>query len=288
MNAGVVSPGGRSVLPAAGTRSVAALIGGEPSSGRLLGLFRTAAYLQVRGDEVIAVLTHDAVRLPCGLVLAQNSRDDPLDGLAGPILVGNSQVSIGSLTVRLARTREAMVATGLSPHPEVVAALKARLEASLFSEHDPRILDALAEYEDSAGVAQKIVDPLVGAGTGLTPSGDDILAGFLVAARAIRLPCPALADRAILRAKHNTTTLSAALLRYASRGETIPQVARLLHALSSPATNSPATSSPPQAHEAALDALTKVLAIGHTSGTAMATGVLAACRSRLRQSASGR
>ncbi|MEO6826349.1 MAG: DUF2877 domain-containing protein [Microbacteriaceae bacterium] len=259
------------VLPAAGTRSVRALIGGEPGSGRLLGLFRTAAYLQIRGDEVVAVLTRDAVRLPCGLVLAQNSRDGPLDQLVGPILVGDGQVSIGSLTVRLVRTREAMVATGLSPRRESVAALWARLETYSFSEHDPQIVHALGDYEDSAAVAQPIVDALVGAGSGLTPSGDDILAGFLVAARAVGLPCPALADTALLRATRNTTTLSAALLRYAGRGETIPQIARLLHSLSSASEPS----------EAALEALTRVLAIGHTSGTAMATGVLAACRSRL-------
>ena len=260
------------VLPASGTRLVAAMIDREPVSAELLGTFRTAVYLQLSSGEVIAVLTRDAVRLPCGLLLPQSSRDFPLDRLHGPVLVGHSRVSIGSLSIRLVRIRDATVATSLSPHTETVAKLRAQLDRTPFREHDPSVVDALFHYADSETLAQTIAGPLVGAGSGLTPSGDDILSGFFVAAQAVGLPCATLISVATARARTSTTTLSAALLRYASHGETLPQLSRLLQALSSEL----------EPREAVLDALARVVAIGHTSGTAMAIGVLAACRSRLQ------
>lgn len=265
--------GSETVFPASGTRSVAVLIDHDPVSGELLGAFPTAAYLQLSGGEVIAVLTRDAVRLPCGLVLAQNSSELPLDRLRGPVLVGHSRVSIGSLAVRLVRIREAAVATGLLPRERTVAELQTKLDQSSFNEHDPSVVEALAHYADSEALARKIAGPLVGAGSGLTPSGDDILSGFFVAARAVGLPCPQLTRVVTAAAGSNTTTLSAALLQYASQGETLPQISRLLQALSREL----------GPREDALDALARVVAIGHTSGTAMAIGVLAACQSSLRQ-----
>jgi len=62
-------------------------------------------------------------------------------------------------------------------------------------------------------------------------------------------------------ARERTTTLSATLLRHAGRGETDDASAGLLRALCGQGDPAPA-----------LDAL---LALGHTSGTGLATGLLA-------------
>jgi hypothetical protein len=62
-----------------------------------------------------------------------------------------------------------------------------------------------------------------------------------------------------------TTDLSAALLRCAARGESIPQVNQLLRAMSG------------SACQGRLDhAMDDLIRVGHTSGAALATGVLAA------------
>jgi hypothetical protein len=62
-----------------------------------------------------------------------------------------------------------------------------------------------------------------------------------------------------------TTDLSAALLRCAARGESIPQVNQLLRTMSG------------SAWQGRLDqAMDDLVRVGHTSGTALATGVLAA------------
>jgi hypothetical protein len=118
----------------------------------------------------------------------------------------------------------------------------------------------------------ELVDRLLGAGQGLTPSGDDVLAGLLVAARAFGLPIAAVRARVLAARPGCTTDLSAALLRCACRGEAVPQVRALLRAMS-------------QASERVTrlrHALRELCAVGHTSGVAMAIGVAAAATSAVR------
>ena len=93
------------VLPAAATTTVRTLIEGPVQGARLLMAFPRAAYVQLAAGEVVAVLTQDAVRLPCGLVIAARSTERSLAPLRGPVLVGGSQVSVGAVTVRLVRIR---------------------------------------------------------------------------------------------------------------------------------------------------------------------------------------
>ena len=68
------------------------------------------------------------------------------------------------------------------------------------------------------------LDRLVGRGPGLTPLGDDVLAGWFTARAALGRPDDVLA--AALRGRlHTTTLLSATLLDCAIRGEALPQLA---------------------------------------------------------------
>ena len=113
-----------------------------------------------------------------------------------------------------------------------------------------------------------VVDRLLGMGSGLTPSGDDILAGFLVGAWSFGLVDDQLRTAVLEAAPAGTTDLSAALLRCACRGESIPQVSALLSALSG------ATA---RAHGLD-DALLKLCRVGHSSGVSMAFGVVAAAK----------
>jgi hypothetical protein len=99
------------------------------------------------------------------------------------------------------------------------------------------------------------VPDLLGRGPGLTPLGDDVLMGALVTLAALDASAAGpLAAQVRALAPTRTTFVSSVLLHHAARGECVPELAAVL------------TGGP-------IDAL---LAVGHTSGTGLAQGVLAA------------
>ncbi len=102
---------------------------------------------------------------------------------------------------------------------------------------------------------------LVGAGPGLTPRGDDLLAGLLVAAHATgdpRLAGWQQATRDALSVRR-TTAVSRGLLHHALDGWATPELAAFLVAVCG---GDPAR------------AATRLLAVGHSSGAALAAGAL--------------
>jgi len=74
---------------------------------------------------------------------------------------------------------------------------------------------------------------LLGRGEGLTPLGDDVLAGWLAMFRAARVPTPDV-DRVVVHARDRTTLLSATLLDCARHGEVLPEYAGWVRALGTP------------------------------------------------------
>jgi hypothetical protein len=256
-------------LFATGSASVADLLRGELRPAVVLGAFPTAIYLGLVGGDVLAVLTRDAVRLPLGLTLSTRSVDDPLDRWVGPFRVGSSCVETLDRTVRLSRVVSVSAPTDVRPHSRAVAHATDRLSGLGVPEPLPRLLDVLAgrPHEAEAVVAQ-----VLGLGPGLTPTGDDALAGFLVGAWSFGLVADRLRTAVVEAAQAGTTELSAALLRCASRGESIPQVNALVWALSERA----------DFHRRVDDALGELGRVGHTSGTALAAGVVAAAQAASR------
>ncbi len=229
----------RAALRASAPTRQRRMIAGPDLPGTVLGSFPTAIYIHVpAGFGVIALLTRDAVRVPCGMQLAPSSGEFPLDRLRGPVRVGGGALRIGTAEITVGR---------------LVSVSVPRLPA-------PRRVDS------DIDVDVDVADParLLGLGSGLTPSGDDVLAGYLAGAAAYGLPVDELRTFVCAEAPRRTTTLSAALLRHAAAGEAIPQVCRLLLALDDGIGT-----------DAALAGL---LRVGHTSGAALAAGVLAAAR----------
>jgi hypothetical protein len=105
------------------------------------------------------------------------------------------------------------------------------------------------------------VGRLLGRGTGLTPEGDDILAGWLVMARSIRHPAFTSVLNEISRtSKMMTSTFSASLLLHAGAGYGVSPLIAYVNAL---LRNS-------KSQFVVREALTRV---GHTSGEALAIGV---------------
>ena len=109
---------------------------------------------------------------------------------------------------------------------------------------------------------------LVGLGPGLTPAGDDVLAGALVALAATGGDAAAL-DRLVAPLRPHTTIVSAALLRCAAAGRAVPQLARFVTAAA--------------AGRAVPAMVQDLLRVGSTSGTALAHGALAALGAPARE-----
>lgn len=103
---------------------------------------------------------------------------------------------------------------------------------------------------------------LVGHGAGLTPAGDDVLAGALVAAAAVDDPRAAgwkAATRAALVTRR-TTAVSVGMLHAALDGFATPQLADVITALCGAGD--------------ATAPVERLLAVGHSSGRALLDGVL--------------
>ncbi|GAA0556894.1 DUF2877 domain-containing protein [Actinomadura livida] len=292
-------PGGRP--PAAGAASLALrpLLDPPRRPARVIAVFPSALYLEMRGGpepRVLAVVTSDAHRLPNAVVLVATRREHPFRAVreGGDALVGDGRVEADGLRVRVRRWWDPSPALG-TLQPAALAAgvrsLEAALEAALdgagmagggLAGHpDPVDLAAACAAGDLAG-AVEAAERIVGLGPGLTPSGDDILCGLLVSLRlvggAVRhgRPVPLhdavrLADwlgaAVTADAGTRTTALAATLLHCATAGGAGAEVAAVLRCVAG--------------HEPPDTAVRRLLAVGHTSGTDLAQGVLAGCRAVL-------
>jgi hypothetical protein len=167
---------------------------------------------------------------------------------------------------------------------------------------EPGVLGDLAQDLTAAALAGRSADPgvrgLVGVGRGLTPSGDDALCGVLLTLAAIDAPevrhARAAVVAAVRGALSRTTSLSAALLVAAGEGYAVPDVARLvtLVAGAGPLGRSDRAEPTPGASSAGsirpvgptpetcdlTDLTERVLAIGHSSGRDLLSGVSGALR----------
>jgi hypothetical protein len=251
-------------LSAAASSSLRPVLAATARPATWLGATSAALYLQVAGEPgVVALLAHDAIRLPCALLLATTRAELPLTSL-GPALgtpvVGDGKIAwtapAGPVVVRAVREWAPARARCGTVVASAVTALRGRLPAPGALGIDVEPVSRLTDNPAQA------VARLLGRGPGLTPAGDDVLAGFLVGARAFGLDARRVRAATAALAPARTTALSAALLWHAGRGECIDEVAAVVAALTD--------------HQHAEPALGRLLAVGHTSGAALAVGLGAA------------
>jgi hypothetical protein len=208
-------------------------------TGRVMAVFRRAAYLDV-GGELLAVCDASAPAGPIHLRVRQCPRFTTGASVALPDLAG----------IPVWR-----------PPPVDEAGLDARKR---FPYVEPTLLDLdgvvdRLEHGDLLGAARL----LGGRGPGLTPAGDDILAGILVVSALGPVPVDP-ATREAAATIQPTTAVARSFLRWAARGQTIAPVHELLAHLSR------------GDDEAAADSLRVLRGFGATSGTDLAYGVLLA------------
>ena len=254
-------------VPAAVSTAVAPLLR-SPAAGTVLARFPAAVYVRLASGAVLALVTSDGLRLPNALVVAATSRTAPFTrhAPAGDAAVRDGALVLDGVRYRAVRTWTPRERTAGTVQPAAVAALDdlsppapsgVRLRAAT-----ARLADALHDGDGLPGAA----DALLGLGPGLTPAGDDVLAGVLVTHVHLGPGLPALAARVRERAAA-TTALSADLLGHAAHGRAAPQVLGLLDALVGARPVAPA--------------LADLLAVGSTSGSDTATGVRLAARALL-------
>jgi Protein of unknown function (DUF2877) len=227
----------------------------------VLGAFPRALYLELgESRDVLPLVAHSGLRLPTAVTVARQVVGwgvQPGD----EVLVGGGEIRLPGVVVRAVRTwRPVGVPTAAEGGAPGTDAVSARL-----SWRDPARL--LTERLRAGDGLSSAVAALVGAGPGLTPSGDDVLCGVLLGLR-VHGPASAALVPALWREVQPrltaTTSLSAALLAEAAQGYAVPPVVRLTEALVGG----------DEAQVAA--AVPAVLTIGHSSGADLLGGLVGA------------
>ncbi len=253
--------------PAWLSAALGGLIAGPMRRGTVLASTRFASYLllqETTEPTVVAVVANGAVRLPVAACVPRL----PALAVAAPAQVGGGVITADGHAWRPVRWWD--------PTP--------RLDARALRTHGWRLADVIASepptaYGVDVELARAVVAALaegdatpacglLGSGPGLTPAGDDVVAGALAALALMdRLPVAA-ADAVTSAARSRTTALSASLLMAAARGQVVPEAARTLRAL---------------ARDGDVDEVTtmarRLFAVGATSGHDLALGLAAALES---------
>lgn len=258
---GAVSPLSRTVVT------------GPRRQGVVLAGFPTALYLSVGAHhEVLPVLALDALMLPTAVRLPAPGRDliwgvEPGD----TVTVGRSEMRLPGWRIRLVREwRPARVRARPSlAEPDLLSELADQMSSHV---RTPELIDQAAAVCRAArsgdhAEVRRGVRQLIGAGLGLTPSGDDVLCSVLLVLCGVGNPEPiALLGNAVQDRWTATTSLSASLLGAARQGYAVSEVAALVNcALRADLVG-------------AGEALTSTLAIGHTSGQDLVAGLAGSLR----------
>ena len=270
-------------VPAAASTGVAELLRGPVRSARVLMAMPAAVYLSVateRGGDVGGGLTSDAARLPLACVLFRGSNGRPLVALppGAPAEVGGGRIVVGDLAVSAAAWWDPHPRLP-SPRPALLPEGVRQLRNAVYGEGVPHSAFTLPGLPTGPGgplaalrgavrradldAALRTSARLIGLGPGLTPAGDDVMAGTVAGLVLLGHPeAGRFAAGVHAIAAGRTTELSRALLRHAAAGRVSGEYAAVLHAL---------VGERPLGR--AIDGL---LATGSTSGRAMALGLCTA------------
>jgi hypothetical protein len=262
------------VRSAVTSTAIAAVLAAPPRPARVLGASPAAVYLAVDGGDpiadVVAVVASWAVRLPVAMTVAGRA---PAIGDPAAVRVGGGCVDLGDLRLRPGRWVDPRPALPGPLVPDRLVAAERLLAGipaaatGLGHVSVAIVAEGLARGDAGSALA------LLGLGPGLTPAGDDLVAGTIAALALLGRLDETAAGAVLARAAVATTSLSAALLRCAVRGQVPPQAAALLGALCGRGAVEPA--------------LTGLLDVGATSGAALALGLCAGARQGLARDQPG-
>jgi hypothetical protein len=248
------------------------LVTGAGIQATVLGMSSHAVWLAVE-DRVVVVATNDTARLPNGIQIPVDSTSDAFADVrhGATVEVGHARVMLEGLAVTIGRWWDPRPTLSPTTHEELSVAL-AGLPNDVPDINSSQLYGALVAR--SAGGILHASRSLLGKGPGLTPEGDDYLAGALAA---MRLLGEALGREQIVSliagisvplarlTEARTTTFSAALIQSALRGQVAEPAGALLRALAG-------RGDIPASHLG-------LIRVGHSSGPALAAGIVLGAQS---------
>lgn len=269
-----------------------------PATGSVHSVHRRAANLLV-GDALIAVVSDEMDDAPWTVRVAQAdwtmlapSEGDPVALAPGVIRIGSapgirlspdrrwSPVVFDLASVDAGRLVEAHGALSLFHHSAPQTPF-GRASSALLSTGVERLRLAVTDVIANTAPASAVlsaVGRLIGLGEGLTPSGDDVLTGFAFLAAqpgmVLNRVIPIL-ESAVDAQAGRTTLLSAVTIRSALAARGRQSMHDLLRALPAPDSR------------AFRDAAGRILAIGHSSGADLLTGMRLALELEARARTAG-
>lgn len=264
---------------------------GEAQRGMIHSVFKAAANIVFPDGLILSLNTSDSSRMPNGIELSSAPGTFPFTMLrpGQPVLFGAQRVVIEAATCSLDLSHCTQWDSHISrperldrdivlKNREWLASFLSSSSSSLRHpqgrsiERSSRFADALQESTLHASLENKIdvllmARSLCGRGAGLTPAGDDILAGWMAANWLLYGPLPRLIEAykdIIAVARQQTHLLSQCWLSYAAEGNVAQPIRALLEAITSN-------------NEIKLTTATlAVLAMGATSGHDLLQGILLA------------
>ncbi|MCV2491495.1 DUF2877 domain-containing protein [Geodermatophilus sp. YIM 151500] len=270
-------------VPASASTGIAELLRGPVRPARVLVSLPTAVYLSVtteRGSgDVVGVLTNDAARLPLGCVLFRPGNGRPLVALptGAPAEVGGGRIVVGDLAVSAAAWWDPRPRLP-SPRPALLPEGVRQLRSTLYGEGVPHSAFTLPGLPTGPGgplaalrgavrradmeAALRTAARLIGLGPGLTPAGDDVMAGTLAGLVLLGHPAAPRFAAGVYALAGRTTELSRALLRHAACGRVSGEYAAVLQGLVGERPLGPA--------------IANLLSTGSTSGRALGLGLCTA------------
>ena len=250
------------------------LVRGSGTEAEVLGSSSHAVWLR-SGDDVTVITTSDATRLPNGVQIGVESTEQPFAKIphGSRARIGNGRIMFDAVAVEAARWWD--------PRPALAPVSPADLLGACrhLPSEVPGIEGATLRIgleARSAGGILHAARALLGSGPGLTPEGDDYLAGAIAATRLLgdalgfERPLALIAGVSVPLAdlaEARTTTFSAALIRCALRGQVAEPAGALLRALTG-------RGDVAGSHLA-------LIRVGHTSGPALAAGIALGAQSLL-------
>lgn len=247
------------VAAAAGIRDVLAA---PVCTGLVLGIVAHAVIIGLDtpvGLRVVCLVTAAGTGVPNGVRLT-GSESLTAYRSGESAVIGERTIQLGDNHFQVVRTWESAVPR-VAPTADGLGVVDDVLSAADLGVPPPAIRALERGLAD--GAPGPAVDALIGLGKGLTPGGDDVLAGVLTGLHATGhhdrarelITVDSLADR--------TTQLSADLLRLAAAGHACVEMLALVRALHG-------VPSRRDVH--------RLLSIGHTSGADLATGLVIGLR----------
>lgn len=212
---------------------------GTTRQAQVLHIFDKVCNLRNEADEIISIVQPEVGNGPFALVVAETRPFPEIISLDLPIVIRPGQLQIGQMLLDLS------TATSWQPQVDWQTMRQNRLG---WQNKLPEMINLLRIYQQHIGPETAVVQTrlkmgltkllkgihlqdeaaiqdgthvLAGLGRGLTPAGDDLLLGVMVGLLATwpRVVCQPLLDLIVQTAVPRTTTLSAAWLKAAGRGE---------------------------------------------------------------------